>query len=73
MSSTYVLARDHLERAASILKGEDDQTAQLRLIVERTIELMYEIEHKERLDSPNVIDFQSVRFLRARETDPLAD
>jgi hypothetical protein len=73
MATTYILARDHLEQAASILKGEDDQTAQLRLIVERMIELMYEIELKDRQGSPNIIDLQSVRFARTREAARLAD
>jgi len=69
MPSTYILARDHLEQAASILRGDDTQTKQLRTIVERTIALMNEFQR----DAPsgperrpgkspgNVLDFEAYR------------
>ena len=42
MPPTYVLARDHLQRAATILQGVDSRSRQLRYIIERTISLMDE-------------------------------
>ncbi len=69
MPSTYILARDHLEQAASILRGADAQTQQLRSIVERTIALMCEFERRSEKgagrrsekDRSNVLDFGSFR------------
>ena len=62
MPPTYILARDHLEQAVSILRGGDLHTQQLRHIVERTIALMVEYERRERRRSPaKVIDFPSFR------------
>lgn len=57
MRHTYVLARDHLEQAAAILRGPDSHTTELRSIVERTIALMYEYERTGRRVSDNVVDF----------------
>lgn len=57
MPSTYILARDHLEQAASILRGSDTQTQQLRYIVERTIALMREFERRSEERPGNVLDF----------------
>lgn len=64
MLPVYVLARDHLEQAASILRGTDAQTQQLRLIVERTIELMWELELRQSRASANVVDLASFRYAR---------
>ena len=62
MPPTYILARDHLEQAVSILRGGDLHTQQLRHIVERTIVLMEEYERRERRRSPaKVIDFSTFR------------
>ncbi|MDP1729805.1 MAG: hypothetical protein Q8L54_01240 [Devosia sp.] len=61
MPPTFVLARDHLEQAVSILRGGDTQTRQLRHIVERTIALMSEFERKSRMDADNVLDFEHYR------------
>ncbi|HEY8574747.1 MAG TPA: hypothetical protein VIL88_00240 [Devosia sp.] len=63
MLPTYILARDHLQRAVTILQGADSRTRQLRYIIERTITLMDET----RRDSPppppasNVLDFAAFR------------
>ncbi|ODT69052.1 MAG: hypothetical protein ABS75_18555 [Pelagibacterium sp. SCN 63-23] len=40
MLPTYVLARDHLQRAVTILQGTDRKSRELRYIIERTIGLM---------------------------------
>lgn len=61
MPSTYILARDHLEQAASILRGSDAQTQQLRYIVERTIALMSEFERRAETGPSNVLDFEYYR------------
>lgn len=60
MPTTYLLARDHLEQAVSILRGADAQTRELRHIVERTILLMSEFERRSNRPS-NVLDFESYR------------
>lgn len=73
MPPIYVLARDHLEQAASILKGADAQTQQLRLIVERTIELMWELELSQHRATENVIDFESFRHSRSQRFAPRLD
>lgn len=73
MPPIYVLARDHLEQAASILKGTDAQTQQLRLIVERTIELMWELELSQHRATGNVIDFESFRGSRTQRLAPRLD
>jgi hypothetical protein len=58
MQRTYLLARDHLEQAAAILRGADDRSIQLRNIVERTITLMMDYEDMDRR-SGNVVRFDS--------------
>lgn len=60
MLPTYVLARDHLEQAASILRGGDQQTEQLRTILKRTIALMQEYERRADRDT-GVIDLAGYR------------
>ena len=71
MPPTYVLARDHLEQAVSILRGTDAHTRELRHIVVRTIALMREFERREARAPGNVVDFQSFRFRRSRQDAPL--
>lgn len=61
MQPTFILARDHLEQAASILRGADTQTQQLRYIVERTIALMSEFERRSEPRESNVLDFETYR------------
>lgn len=63
MLPTYVLARDHLERAATILNGPDTHSRQLRHIIERTISLMEDLNRRE---ASNVLDLQKIRRERAR-------
>lgn len=69
MPPTYILARDHLERAASILSEGDAQTQQLRVIVDRTIALLREIERRDRRAPGKVIEFAA--FQRHRWEDGL--
>ncbi len=61
MQPTFILARDHLEQAASILRGADTQTQQLRNIVERTIALMSEFEKRSATPDGNVLYFWAYR------------
>jgi hypothetical protein len=63
MPPTYVLARDHLQRAAAILQGADSRSRQLRYIVERTISL---IDDSPPVTRPvgNVLDFTAFRDRR---------
>jgi len=58
MQKTYLLARDHLEQAAAILRGADDHSIQLRNIVERTIVLMMDYEETQK-KTGNVVRFGS--------------
>jgi len=67
MPPTYILARDHLEQAASILRDGDARTRELRAILERIIALLAEFERCEPYRDGNVVDFQSVRYGRRRE------
>ncbi|HHY49527.1 MAG TPA: hypothetical protein GYA10_07255 [Alphaproteobacteria bacterium] len=66
MPPTYILARDHLERAASILRDSDARTRELRAILERIIALLAEFERCERHGESNVVDFESIRYERSR-------
>lgn len=66
MPPTYVLARDHLQRAATILQGVDSRSRQLRYIIERTIRLMDETRQEPQQPVPaNVLDFAAFRERRA--------
>jgi hypothetical protein len=65
MPPTYVLARDHLQRAATILQGVDSRSRQLRYIIERTISLMDETRQEPRSQATNVLDFAAFRESRA--------
>jgi hypothetical protein len=64
MPPTYMLARDHLERAMAILQGTDSRSRQLRHIVERTIGLMDEFEARPPADSGNIFDLAAFRRQR---------
>ena len=61
MPPTYVLARDHLQRAAAILQGSDSRTRQLRYIIERTIALMDEGRQEPKAPDANVLEFAAFR------------
>ncbi|MHA6297712.1 hypothetical protein [Devosia sp. CAU 1758] len=64
MPPTYVLARDHLQRAATILQGADQRSRQLRHIIERTIGLMEEFRPEEPTSTSNVLELDDYRHLR---------
>lgn len=64
MPPTYVLARDHLQRAATILQGADSRSRQLRYIIERTISLMDDIRQDVPSRASNVLDFAAFRDAR---------
>ena len=61
MLSTYLLARDHLQRAAAILQGADSRSRQLRHIIERTVSLMDDAQPMPEPTSGNILDFASFR------------
>jgi hypothetical protein len=63
MTSTYLLARDHLQQAAAILQGTDSRSRQLLHIVERTISLIDDLSPPEppARPEPNVLDFATFR------------
>ena len=61
MPPTYVLARDHLQRAATILQGTDSRSRQLRYIIERTVNLMDEFQPEPPVVGDNVLDFAAFR------------
>lgn len=63
MPPTYVLARDHLQRAVAILQGADSRSRQLRYIVERTINLMDDADPSKKTVG-NVLDFAAYRDRR---------
>ena len=65
MPPTYVLARDHLQRAATILQGVDSRSRQLRYIIERTISLMDENRQEPVSKASNVLDLAAFRGRRA--------
>jgi hypothetical protein len=67
MPPTYTLARDHLQRAAAILQGEDDRSLQIRYIIERTISLLDEHAYETAVQS-NVLNFSEFRQRRAAAT-----
>jgi hypothetical protein len=61
MPPTYVLARDHLQRAATILQGSDSRSVELRYIIERTISLMDEYRQESPFAGGNVLDLAHFR------------
>jgi hypothetical protein len=64
MPPTYVLARDHLQRAATILQGADSRSRQFRYIIERTISLMDETQSEPASDDSNVLSLSAFRARR---------
>lgn len=65
MPPTFVLARDHLQRAATILQGADQRSRQLRHIIERTIGLLDEYRPEPTPQRPsNVLELNDYRHLR---------
>lgn len=68
MPPTYVLARDHLQRAVTILQGADSRSRQLRYIIERTVSLIDDIVDQPIAGDSNVLDFQAFRT-RAAQRD----
>ena len=66
MPKAILLARDHLERAACILKGADSRSRQLRNIIERTITLMDELRPEPPAPKGNVLDFARFRESHSR-------
>jgi hypothetical protein len=69
MPPTFVLARDHLQRAATILQGVDSRSRQLRYIIERTISLMDETRQEPLARATNVLDFAAFRENRVSSMD----
>lgn len=69
MPPTYVLARDHLQRAATILQGVDSRSRQLRYIIERTISLMDDVRQEPLVRATNVLDFAAFRESRVSGLD----
>ncbi len=65
MPPTYLLARDHLERAAALLRGDDGRARQVLYIIERTINLMDDMLPEPRARKSNVLDFEAFRVSRA--------
>ena len=66
MPSTYLLARDHLQRAAAILDGSDSRTQQLRHIIERTVSLINDVQPMPEPAGGNVLDLASFRYRTGR-------
>ncbi|WP_127753507.1 hypothetical protein [Devosia sp. 1566] len=64
MKPTYDLAREHLRRAAAMLQGGDNQSRQLRNIVERTITLIDDLTEDAPAWQGNVLDLQSFKERR---------
>lgn len=60
MLSPYTHVKHHLQRAQAILKTSDEREAQLKLVIERTIELVDELEHTKRRTS-NVVYLSHLR------------
>ncbi|MHA6690138.1 hypothetical protein [Devosia sp. A449] len=65
MPPTYVLARDHLQRAVTILQGADSRSRQFRYIIERTITLMDEVQQEPISMADNVFSLSAFRERRA--------
>lgn len=65
VNPTYLLARDHLQRAAVILQGADHQSRQLRHIIERTIGLMDDFRPEAPEPRDNVFELNAYRHLRS--------
>lgn len=61
MLPTYLHARDHLQRAAVILQGNDSRSRQLRYIIERTVSLIDEFDVAPTPAGDNILDFAAFR------------
>lgn len=61
MLPTYLLARDHLQRAAAIIAGEDSRSRQLRYIIERTVTLIDDFQPEVPPAQANVLNFAEYR------------
>lgn len=61
MPPTFLLARDHLQRAAVILQGADTRSRQLRHIIERTIGLMDDLRQEAAEMPDNVYNLEAYR------------
>lgn len=61
MPPNYLIAREHLQRAAAILHGGDSRSRQLRYIIERTIALMDEAPQEKPAAPANVLDLAAFR------------
>ena len=61
MQTTYLLARDHLQQAAAILRGTDSRSRQLLNIVERTISLIDDMPRHSPSPQDNVLDFATFK------------
>ena len=61
MPTTYLLARDHLQQAAAILRRGDSRSRQLLTIVERTISLIDDMPPLRAEARPNVLDFAAFK------------
>lgn len=64
MPPTYLLARDHLQRAMVIIQGTDQRSTQLRHIIERTISLMDEMRPPLAPVPSNIVDLNEYRAAR---------
>lgn len=64
MPPTYLLARDHLQRAMVIIQGSDQRSTQLRHIIERTIGLMDEMRPQAPPLPSNIVDLDEYRASR---------
>lgn len=64
MLPTFMLARDHLERAAAMLQGTDSRSQQVRHIIERTIGLMDDVDDVIPVQNGNVLNLEAFRRTR---------
>ena len=67
MQTTYLLARDHLQQAAAILRGTDSRSRQLLNIVERTISLIDDMPRTLPDPLDNVLDFVAFKARHAHQ------
>jgi hypothetical protein len=64
MPSTYLIARDHLQRAHAVLRHEDGRSAELRHIIEQMINLLDRIETPASGRETNVVSLDNYRDRR---------
>ena len=58
MLKTYVLVKDHLEQARTILIVEDDEARELRRLIKRVIDVIDRLQQGHDPSSGNVIAFR---------------